>query len=92
MRRQRHEHYDSRLSQTAVDLFRLGKSMLAASTAHDSTEFYEVSRGLHRALDLRPWMVEIFDFEIFLMEPSRFPPHAGYDLVQELHRRLVEAA
>ena len=43
MRRQRHEHYDSRLTQTSIDLFRLGKSMLAAGTPPNSTEFYEVS-------------------------------------------------
>ena len=93
MRRKNHEHYDSRINQTAVDLFRLGKKMLAQGVTDTSTEFYEVSRGLHRALVLRLWMPSPFDFELYaMMEPSRFPPHAAFGVVQELHRRLVAAA
>ena len=66
--------------------------MLAQGFRDDLTEFYEVCRGLHRALGLRPWQPEVFDFEIYIMEPSRFPPHAAFGVVQELHRRLAEAA
>jgi hypothetical protein len=87
-KRKRHDNIDTRLSQRAVDLFRLGKHMLARGYANDSTEFYEVCRGLHRALQLRPWMPNIFDFEIFDMKAESFPPHADFAMVQELHRRL----
>ena len=59
MRRKRHEHYDSRINQTAVDLFRLGRRQIAAGIAPNATEFIEVSRGLHRALGLRPWMPSV---------------------------------
>jgi hypothetical protein len=37
-------------------------------------------------------MPDVFDFEIFDMKPSSYPPHADFHVVQELHRRLVEAA
>jgi hypothetical protein len=36
-------------------------------------------------------MAFVLDFEIFDMEAESFPPHAEFALVQELHRRLVEA-
>jgi hypothetical protein len=91
MRRKWRDNYDTRVTQTAVDLFRLGKKMLAEGFASDSREFYEVSLGLHRALGLRPWQLDIFDFEIFNMTPPS-PPDADWQLVHELHRRLVAAA
>ena len=92
MRRKNHDRYDSRIGQTAIDLFRLGKKMLAAGVAANSIEFLEVNRGLTRALGLKPWEVDIFDFETSVMEASRFQPHAAFGVVQELHRRLVAAA
>ena len=64
MRRKRHEHYDSRISQTAIDLFVLGRRKLGEGMAPNATEFIEISRGLHRALALRPWQLEVFDFEL----------------------------
>ena len=91
MRPKHRDRYDSRLNQTAIDLFRLGRQHLAAGMRHDSREFVEISLGLHRALGLRPWQSEIFDFEIFAMTP-RYPPHAAFDLVEELHRLLLAAA
>lgn len=90
--KRRNDISDARINQTAVDLFRLGRRMLRDGVASDSTEFYEVSRGLCRALGLKPWEVDPFDFELFVMEPTRFPPHAAFGVVQELHRRLVAAA
>jgi hypothetical protein len=91
-RRRRDDYLDSRVNQTALDLFRLGKTMLSQGFTDTSREFYEVSLGLHRALGLRPWQPEVFDFELFIMEPQSFPPHADFRLVEELHRRLVAAA
>ena len=82
---------DSRVTQTAVDLFKLGRAMLAQGFADNSREFYEVSLGLHRALGLKPWQLEIFDFELFDMQPTH-PPHVGFELVHDLHRRLMAAA
>ena len=90
-RKRRDDFLDSKISQRSIDLYKLGKAMLAQSFLDDSREFYEVSLGLHRALDLRPWMLEVFDFELYAMTP-RYPPHAGFELVRELHRRLVAAA
>ena len=58
----------------------------------NSREFIEVSVGLHRALGLRPWQIDVLDFDLYTMTPESFPSHAGYDLVRELHRRLVAAA
>jgi hypothetical protein len=91
MRRKRREDYlDSRISQRSIDLFRLGKAMLAEGFASNSTEFYEVSLGLHRALGLRPWQPDIFDFEFIMTPPS--PPNSDWQFVEELHRRLAAAA
>ena len=89
MKRQRLDDF-RRINQTAIDLFRLGKEMLAQGFSDSSTEFYEVSLGLHRALGLKPWQLEIFDFELFTMQPTH-PPHVGFELVHDLHRRLVAA-
>ena len=91
MRRKHRDNYDARITQRSIDLFKLGRAMLAQGFASNSREFYEVSLGLHRALGLRPWQECVFDFEIFTMKPPS-PPDAGYELVRELHRRLVVAA
>ena len=91
MRRKHSDRLDSRITTRSVELFKLGRQMLAQGFAHNSTEFYEVSLGLHRALGLRPWHECIFDFEIFDMKPTP-DREADFRLVQELHQRLVEAA
>ena len=91
-RKKRSDHLDSRLNRTAVDLFRLGRGMLAEGLSDSSTEFNEVDRGLCRSLGLRPWMPSPFDFECYVMDPKSYPPHANFAAVQELHRRLVAAA
>lgn len=70
MRRKHSDRLDSRITTRSVELFKLGRQMLAQGFAHNSTEFYEVSLGLHRALGLRPWHECIFDFEIFDMKPN----------------------
>jgi hypothetical protein len=74
------------------DLFRLARKMLKDGVADNSQEFLEVSRGIDRELQLRPWMPGVLDFEIFIMKASAYPPHAGFRVVEELHRRLVAAA
>jgi hypothetical protein len=89
-RRRREDFYDSRITQRALDLFKLGRAMLAQGFAHDSRELNEVSLALHRELHLRPWQEFVFDFEVFTMTPPT-PPDADWRLVQELHRRLVAA-
>jgi hypothetical protein len=91
-RRRRDDHLDNRINQTAVDLFRLARKMLKEGVADNSQEFLEVSRGIDRELQLRPWQPCVLDFELFIMKPSSFPPHAGFRVVEELHRRLVAAA
>jgi hypothetical protein len=88
----RHENIDSRRLPQRIDLFRLGRAMLAEGYANDSQEMNEVALGLHRSLGLRPWQEFVLDFEIFTMEPPSDPSKAAdFLLVQELHRRLVEA-
>ena len=92
-RKRRDDFIDSKISQRSIDLYKLGKAMLAQGFRDDSREFYEVSLGLHRTLGLRPWQLEVFDFEIYTMTMTPpYPPHAGFELVRELHRRLVAAA
>jgi hypothetical protein len=90
--KRRGDFSDSRVNQTAVDLFKLARRMLAQGFMTDSREFIEVSVGLHRALGLRPWQIDVLDFDLYKMKPESYPPHAGYDLVRELHDRLVAAA
>lgn len=92
MKRKRKDHVDNCLNRTAIDLFRLGRGMLAQGFADNSTEFREVDRGLCRALGLRPWMPSPFDFELTIMEAKSYPVHANFAAIQELHRRLVAAA
>jgi hypothetical protein len=90
-RKRRDDHYDARITRNAIDLYKLGKSMLAEGISDTSTEFYEVENGLHRELRLRPWQISPFDFELFVMKPPS-PPVADWRLVHELHRRLVAAS
>jgi hypothetical protein len=91
MLKRRNEFLDSRVNQTAVDLFRLARKMLGEGFATNSVELLETSRGIDRALDLRPWMPGLLDFETSIMEPASYPPHANFGVVAELHRRLVAA-
>ena len=91
MRSKHSDRLDSRITTRSVELFRLGRKMLADGIAPDLTEFYEVCRGLHRALGLRPWQPDVFDFDLFEMRPTP-NREADFRLVQELHQRLVEAA
>jgi hypothetical protein len=92
MRRKRRDDYlDSRITERAIDSFRLAKAMLAQGFASDSREVNEVSLAIHRELGLRPWQPFVLDLEIFDMTPPS-PPNADWQLVQELHRRLVAAA
>ena len=46
-KRKRHDNLDSRLNQRALDLFKLGRAMLARGIAHDSQEINEVAVGIH---------------------------------------------
>jgi hypothetical protein len=91
-RKRRDDHLDSRITQRAVDSFRLAKAMLAQGFEPNSREFIEVSLAIDCELHLRPWQPCILDFELFDMKPLSFPPHAGFRVVEELHRRLVAAA
>jgi hypothetical protein len=91
-KRKRHDTIDSRLNRRAVELFQLGQQLLAEGYPIGSPRMNEVSLDLHRALNLRPWMPHVLDFEVFAMRPELYGPHADFALVQELHRKLVEAA
>ena len=86
------QHVATWESTCSLRLRFMGRGMLAEGFSDSSTEFYEVCRGLSRALGLRPWQPDVFDFELYVMEPSSFPPHADFRVVEELHRRLVAAA
>ena len=70
MRRKRDDYLDARIGQTAIDLFKLGRQKLGEGMRHDLAEFYEISRGLHRALGLRPWQLDVFDFDLFDLRPN----------------------
>jgi hypothetical protein len=89
-RRRRDDHYDSRVTQTAVELFSLGKRIVAAGAASDSDEIRKIEIDLHRELHLRPWQISPLDFELFDM--STQTPTADFLLVRELHALLAEAA
>ena len=52
----------------------------------------EVSRDLDRELGIKPWQPSVIDFAVFQMDASRHPPHADFEVIAELHRRLAEAA
>ena len=91
VKRPRLDVVNGRINQRAIELFQEGRSMLADGVSDTSRGFYEVSLNLHRALGLKPWQLEVFDFELYVMEPEKHPPHVGFDLVRELHQQLVAA-
>jgi hypothetical protein len=93
MRRKRRDDFlDARISEESVILFRQGKEMLADGIPPNALAFQKICRDLHRALGLRPWMPEVFDFELYILKAASYPPHADFHLVEELHARLEEAA
>jgi hypothetical protein len=51
----------------------------------------EVSRELDHELGIKPWQPGVLDFAVSTMEASRFPAHADFFTIAELHRRLAEA-
>ena len=92
MKRRGGDHLDARITQRAIDLFKLARVMIAQGVAHDSQEMNEVALGIHRALNLRPWHDFVIDFECFTLEPPSDPGKADdFAMVKELHRRLVVA-
>ena len=91
-RNKRGEHLDSRITKDSLILFRQGRDMLAAGIPPNALAFRKIRGDLHRALDLRPWMPEVFDFLLYDLKPSLYAAHAAFELVEEVHRRLAEAA
>jgi hypothetical protein len=51
----------------------------------------KIAMGINSALALRPWQAFVLDIEMGDTDAESYPPHADFALVQELHRRLVEA-
>jgi len=93
MSRRRHcDNLDARITQKSIDLYKLARAMLQQGFNVNSPELGEVSAAIDRELGIRPWQPAALDFAIYAMESSKFPPHSAFDLVHELHRRLVAAA
>jgi hypothetical protein len=87
----RRDVLDSRISQRSVQLFRMGKSMLARGVPTDAEEFSAVASELRRELKIRPWQPDIFDENLFegKVDPER---EDFVRVVRELYDLLDAAA
>jgi hypothetical protein len=66
--RRRGDFLDARISQTAIDLFVLGRNMLHDGVDPASREWCEVAFALNRELKLPPW-AEI----VWILKPTTLP-------------------
>jgi hypothetical protein len=62
---------DSRINQTAIDLYKLGRKMLREGVSPSSEAFIDVAFGLNRALKLRPWDEILLDAVAYEIEPAK---------------------
>jgi hypothetical protein len=92
MRRTRTD-LDARITPRAIDLFKRGCELRDLNYPADSREVLDLAVLLDRELRLRPWHDSPLDFEFFTMEPRKEREKiAGYEMVDELHKRLVAAS
>jgi hypothetical protein len=71
MRRERRDdHLDSRITQTARDLYKLGRKMLRDGVDPKSREWGDVGFALNKALGLGPWCELVLDLEGFSFDPK----------------------
>ena len=90
MRRRRNEYLDARITQTAIDLFVLGRNMLSDGVDPSSREWCEVAFSLNRALKLPPWAEVVLDLEAYDIAPAKLES-SNWKLPRQLHRQLAAA-
>jgi hypothetical protein len=84
----------SAITQTAVDLYKLGVKMQGQGANLDNNEeFQEISLALHRALNLRPWHPFVFDVKIDDIPDPHLEPMMRKSLQRsiDIHRALALA-
>jgi hypothetical protein len=76
---------DARIGQTALDLYRMGCSMLNRGVDPSSPEWIDLAYGLNRALKLPPWSELVLDLEAYDIDPAKLES-ANWRLPRQLHR------
>jgi hypothetical protein len=69
--RRRGDFLDARISQRALDLYKLGRGMLRDGVDPSSAERIDVAFGLNRALKLPPWNEVVVDLEAYAINPAK---------------------
>jgi hypothetical protein len=90
MRRRRDSYLDSRINQTALDLYRLGIRMLNDGVDPRSDAWTDVAFSLNRALKLPPWSELVLDLEAYSI-PAEKLESSNWRLSRQLHQQLAEA-
>jgi hypothetical protein len=88
--RRRGDFLDARISQTAIDLFVLGRNMLHDGVDPASREWCEVAFALNRELKLPPWAEIVLDLEAYDIAPAKLES-SNWKLPRQLHRQLAAA-
>lgn len=86
--RRRDDFLDSRITQTAVDLFKLACNMLNDGVDCESREFSDVAFALNRELKFRPWHRLLLELETYDIDPAELETEE-WRVQRELHRQLV---
>ena len=89
-RKRRDDFLDSRIGQTALDLYRLGLQMLRDGVDPRSDQWADVAFGLNRALKLPPWSELVLDLEAYAIDPAKLESN-NWRLPRQLHRQLATA-
>ena len=72
-RKRRDDFIDNKIISAALIYTSWARRCWPKAFATTRESSIEVSLGLHRALSLRPWQLEVFDFEISTMTTT--PPY-----------------
>jgi hypothetical protein len=85
--KRRADFLDSRINQTAIDLYKLGCKMLREGVPPSSEEWIDVAFGLNRALKFPPWAEILLDLEAYDVNTER----GDWRVQIELRRQLAAA-
>ena len=88
--RRRGNSLDARISQRALDLYRLGCDMLRDGVDPSSGEWTDVAFTLNRELKLPPWSEIVLDLEAYAIDPTKLES-TNWRLPRQLHRQLAAA-
>ena len=84
------EVIDSRITDQAITLFRLGCAMLEDGVDVDSREWWSVAFDLNRALGFKPWECNlVLELEGYTVPPEKLESEA-WRVQRLLHKQLKD--